>query len=280
MNRSKKINSKIGRSPSVIARNWIFFKPTPLRPNCSCNSTKTSKTLIPPFYSHSSLQPQYQPTEHIFMNTSISFTRDEKQIMDRADYSNNGKENEANIPLSYGGESRLDIAKSEHRMSQINLLQKQIKEEEEEKVKQLTKKYKYLANDESDNEILSQREDFLGLLHLEDDYNQDENNPSFVTENEKDPYLVKGNSNFKNTVKDNIYKVIQEKAAPPPMTIHTWNSCDGFNAVPNMHNSIQRLVNEMGDHSEYSVLPTLKNLPNPLDQNTFAIRKMQKEYNL
>ena len=283
MNRNRSVASKLGRSPKVIARNWVFFKPTKLRPNCSCNSIKSSNSVIPPFCSHSSLQPEYQTNEHIFNNTSISFTKDEKQIMDRADYTVKISESNENIPLSYGGASRLDIAKSEHRMSQINLLQQQMKAEEEEKIKQLANKAKFLEKDENDSEILSQREDFLSFLHLEDDNMQDENAHSFVTETDRDAYLIKGgNNNISSTMKENIYKAIHEKAPPPPMMIHTWNSYDGFIALPNgyMHNPVQRLVNEMGAESEYSVLPALKSLPNPLDQNTFAIRKMQQEYHL
>ena len=264
---------KLNQQPTVFAKNWIFVQPNSMiyrRPKKKNTTLQQSRR----YKSQSVLLPPMQKESRPFFNSNLTFTLEEKQIMDRAAYGE-VSDNLENIPLSYGGGSRLDVAKSMHRLSQINLLQEQIREEEE---KRLHEEKKYSTVIDSEN-LFSQRDDNpFEQLSISNCIQEDEEvGPSFVTETEHDPYLLKENETTQKNFKESIQNTIMEKHSKRQLKIHTWNSCGGFNIMPEEPNPVHHTVKTLNGNSEYSILPVLKSLPDPMDQDTFITKRMREE---
>ena len=243
----------IKSSTSYVQHNWFFLKKNIKRP-------KTKK--ICQYYSTFCCPAYKAETEKPFINTSISFTSQEKQLLEIA------KDRKLqNLYFSNDTESRIDIAKSMHTLSVINLnKEREIAEEKDRKTKEEKKKVV------DEDELFSTRNTSYPNVEAEVKVQQqDDGTTKFITEMSEEQIKVQ------EMDKDHLKELIQD-------SLEIQNGCQYENVTqyrmgcrPNIgERKVKRAVEKSCYSQEVkSVSPYLNTFPNPYDQNTFAIKKMR-----
>ena len=248
----------IKSSTSYASHNWFFLKN-------NINPPKPKK--ISQYYS-TCYHPTFKgETEQLFTNTMISFTPQERQLMEIA------QDNKLqNLRLTSGGESRIDIAKSAHTLSVINLNKE--REIAEEKERQKKEEKKAVIDDE---ELFSSRNESYPNVTVEPKIQRQEDGATkFITEMSEEQIRVQ------ELDKEHLKELIHNSIEMP--TGYQYNSIGQYKMGIGL-NKGERKLKQAFRQSCYSqnekfVSPLLNSFPNPVNENTFAINKMRNQNHL
>jgi hypothetical protein len=243
---------KVKPSFTYTPQNWLFLKNS-RSPKLKKEQTYLQKAMYSP-------QTFKGETEQVFTNTLISFTPQERHLMDIA------QDNMLrNIDLMSGGESRIDIAKSIHTLSTLNLKrERELAEENERRMEE--EKYKVIDKDE----LFSSRNESYPDVEMDIKPSVDESAAHFLTEMSEDQIRVleKDKEHMKELI---LNSIVPSKESLKSISPYSFGSelNEGQAKVK------QAFKQACCTQNERSVKPTLDNFPDPVHMDTFALKKMK-----